>query len=273
MHLPARTALLAAVALAAPVHAVDGVVEINQALAIVGGVTPGDTPGFPVTLSRSGSYRLTDNLDLRDSANPSNLTAIEITADDVTVDLNGFTIRGPTVCTGSPPAQALVCSPVGSGRGVATSGTRRAIRIGNGIIDGAGGDGILCGDGCQVERITVRHNGNRGLRLGEGGMIRECHAERNRFEGFSASPGVVIERSTAVRNGGTGIATSGHGLVLNNIASSNFDFGLAATLTGGTMAAFVGNVFTANGPNGTSNQTVGGVQIGSNYCGSNTTCP
>ena len=40
----------------------DGVIEINQARALQGGVTEGDTPGFPVTISQSGSYRLTGNL-------------------------------------------------------------------------------------------------------------------------------------------------------------------------------------------------------------------
>src|SRR5271156_5439677 len=58
--------------LAAPAWAVDGVIEINQASAKAGGVTPGDTPLFPVTLSQPGSYRLTGNLDVTDaSARPS----------------------------------------------------------------------------------------------------------------------------------------------------------------------------------------------------------
>ena len=34
-----------------PTFASDGVIEINQASAIAGGVTPGDTAGFPVTLT------------------------------------------------------------------------------------------------------------------------------------------------------------------------------------------------------------------------------
>ena len=45
--------------LAGPLYAVEGVIDINQARALAGGVTPGDTPGFPVTVSQSGSYRLT----------------------------------------------------------------------------------------------------------------------------------------------------------------------------------------------------------------------
>ena len=46
----------------APAGAVDGVIEINQAKALAGGVTPSDTPGFPVSIDTAGSYRLTGNL-------------------------------------------------------------------------------------------------------------------------------------------------------------------------------------------------------------------
>ena len=59
----------------APARAVDGVIEINQARALAGGVTPGDAAGFPVTITASGSYRLTGNLTVDE-----NTTAISVTA-------------------------------------------------------------------------------------------------------------------------------------------------------------------------------------------------
>ena len=52
------TALSASPALAAS----GGEVLISQDQAISGSVTPGDAPGFPVTLSASGRYRLAGNL-------------------------------------------------------------------------------------------------------------------------------------------------------------------------------------------------------------------
>src|SRR5579864_3177056 len=79
-----------------PAFAVDGVVLINQANALAGNVTPGDTPGFPVTISQSGSYKLSSNLVIADP----NANGIQITADNVTIDLNGFSIIGPSVCNG-----------------------------------------------------------------------------------------------------------------------------------------------------------------------------
>ena len=79
----------AAVALPGVALAVDGQVAINQARAMAGGVTPADTAGFPITISVPGSYVLTSNL-----AVPRGLDGIVIAANDVLLDLNGFTIQG-----------------------------------------------------------------------------------------------------------------------------------------------------------------------------------
>ena len=54
--------ILLGLGLATPALAVDGVIEINQARAMAGGITAGDNPGFPVNLTESGSYRLTSDL-------------------------------------------------------------------------------------------------------------------------------------------------------------------------------------------------------------------
>lgn len=62
--------------------------------ALNGNVTPGDSAGFPVTISLPGSYRLSGNLTVPDA----DTDAILITADNITLDLNGFTIAGPTIC-------------------------------------------------------------------------------------------------------------------------------------------------------------------------------
>jgi len=97
-----------------PAFAIDGVVLIDQNHALAGNITPGDAPGFPVTISQSGSYRLAGNLTVPDL----NTTAIQITADFVTLDLNGFSIIGPAVCTSNPSK----CPPPGTGIGVQAGG-------------------------------------------------------------------------------------------------------------------------------------------------------
>ena len=83
---------------AASIIAADGVTLIDQRAAMAGKVTSGDTAGFPVTISQSGSYKLTGNLTVPDAMT----TAIQITADDVMLDLNGFAIIGPNTCSGKP---------------------------------------------------------------------------------------------------------------------------------------------------------------------------
>ena len=57
---------LLAVIAAIPGHAIDGAREINQTRAGLGGVTAGDTAGFPVTIDEPGSYVLTSNLAVAD---------------------------------------------------------------------------------------------------------------------------------------------------------------------------------------------------------------
>ena len=73
------------IAVGSPALASDGVIEINQAKALAGGVTAGDTATFPVTISEPGSYILTSDL-------MTSGPMIDITVGNVTLDLNGFTL-------------------------------------------------------------------------------------------------------------------------------------------------------------------------------------
>ncbi len=77
-------ALLAAALVPACVYAVDGVILINQSTVMAAG-------GFPYTISQPGSYKLTGNLVV-----PNFVSGIQISASNVTLDLNGFTISGAT---------------------------------------------------------------------------------------------------------------------------------------------------------------------------------
>jgi hypothetical protein len=95
----ALAGLLAALMTASPAGAVDGVIEINNARAFAGGVTPGDTPGYPVTISQPGSYRLTGELR---SPTGIGIPGIDITSTDVTLDLNGFKISSSVAGCSTP---------------------------------------------------------------------------------------------------------------------------------------------------------------------------
>jgi hypothetical protein len=83
-------------------RAVDGVLEINQTCAAVG-CFPGDGAGFPVTIGNEGSYVLTSDLE-------SVSNAIELTASDTTIDLNGFTVKAasPAALGGTTASRVTV---------------------------------------------------------------------------------------------------------------------------------------------------------------------
>ncbi|MEM8997720.1 MAG: hypothetical protein AAGF23_23255, partial [Acidobacteriota bacterium] len=118
--------------------AVDGVIEINQVSALAGGVTAGDTPGYPVTISEAGSYRLTGDLTVVGS---DFLEGLDVEASGVTVDLNGFTITGP----GS-----------GTGHGIFGDINAQRVTVTNGGVSKMGGEGIwLFGAGSQVRGVKV----------------------------------------------------------------------------------------------------------------------
>ena len=142
---------------AATAFAADGVVEINQARALDGGVTVIDNPGFPVTLGRPGSYMLTGNLVIDDA----DTTAIEILVPNVDLDLNGFTIDGPAIC--GPPSQTTTSCSVTSqtGEGVGVYIKEKGATVRNGAITGMGNIGIRIsqfGRGATVSAVRVVGN-------------------------------------------------------------------------------------------------------------------
>ena len=169
-----------------PLYAVDVVIDINQARALAGGVTPGDTPGFPVTISQSGSYRLTGNLTVADLAT----TGISVVSDNVTIDLNGFSSLGPVVCTngGSDCTQ-------GTGEGIGIDGrSNLGITVRNGVVQGMGGNGILLGGRARVEGVTAVSNRGYGINIRPqsnsflgGGVAINCIAEENGIGGIHVS--------------------------------------------------------------------------------------
>ena len=162
--------LLAGVLAASTAGAVDGVLEINQTCAVETGCLAADAPGFPVTIGQSGSFRLTSAL-----AVPLDATGVEITAEDVTLDLNGFSIRAPSDCT------AQACPGLG-GRGITSSvaGTR----VSNGFVRGFADGGVDLGDESVVERVEARANGRVGIAVGDRGRIQGSQSTNGAGDGL-----------------------------------------------------------------------------------------
>jgi len=246
-------------------QAVDGVILIDQNRALAGSVTPGDTGGFPVTITQPGSYRLSSNLIMPNA----NTTAIEINADHVTIDLNGFAILGPVDCSGN----IFACAGSGIGVGIRTVGDfpRFNLTVRNGTIQGMGTDGIrLTGDGNRVEYMHVRSNGASGIRLVasadlNGSAVEHCTVQRNGEHGIYLDRGIVSYNNVDV-SAKVGIVLIQTGSVLYNVVTRN-DQALEIS----SRASYLGNVFNENNVLGAGGSG-SGVNLGQNLC-NGAVCP
>ncbi len=232
--------------------AVDGVYEINQLCVDSGCFSPSDSPGWPVVLAQPGSYRLTSNLKISEAEaieDAINITAIEITADGVSLDLNGFSIIGPKPL-----------DDTGTGVGVYSfaSGTS----IANGHVTGMGGRGIICGESCRIDGVVATLNGSVGLQMSgwnlvtnsvsslnlaggvvTNGLVKNCLISGNAgLAGLFALSRSMIEGTQIVGNSGNGVECSGCSLI-DNVISDNTLMGVVFS----GNASYGGNQINGNG--------------------------
>ena len=227
--------------LPSPVAADDGVVEINQTAVSAGGITPSDSPGFPATLDRRGSYRLTGNLSV-----PVSTDGVRIEAPGVTLDLNGFSISGPTIVI--CPIQG--CPP---NNGIGVRGLNVGATVRNGFVERMGAEGIRLESQSRVQDMTARSNGRSGIEVGSSSLVRDCVSNQNELAGIIASDSSTVIGNTMVGNGLEGL----------RCPSSN-----------GRTCGYAFNVLALNSDQSTdpADQVLFGDQTGGNVCGTGL-CP
>ncbi len=204
--------------------AVDGVLEINQLCAITSGCFAGDSPGFPVTISTTGSYRLTGNLDVTAQPDPEDITAILVSSFNSSIDLNGFRIIGPVSCIGSTVTSCSPSDGVGNGIEISTTNINSVTTIKNGVIRGMGLNGILAQSNIAVRDLHTIHNGGTGIIAFNRGLFRNNYVLRNGADGILG--GVLAIDNVVDGNAGTGISPIAHGRVIGNRVSRNGDDGI-----------------------------------------------
>jgi hypothetical protein len=328
-------------------------VQINKVRALAGGVTTGDTAGYPVTISESGSYRLTSDLDISVAASPTSTHVLDVTAPWVTIDLNGFAIKGSNDCTYTEGAGVTCNLSDDGGNGIMATG-QVGLTVKNGTIRGmahsgihgstsaridgvtlwdngstcvlvsgnsyvnnvsatnCNGDGLFFHAGSLVTNSTFRENdidgvecntghclyrGNTvvslgrhglfgnysdgylvhdntihdvesgGIRMGGGANIYANKVEEAGGYGILGFDGSLIRENAVTTTGGNGIYVFASGMALNNAVRLATDYGIQLSAD----CAFGGNVLYENNSSGS--QTLSGVEIRSNYCQSNLTCP
>ncbi|MBX3636585.1 MAG: right-handed parallel beta-helix repeat-containing protein [Rubrivivax sp.] len=207
---------------------------ITHEQALAGNVTPGDAPGYPVTISVPGHYVLKGNLQV-----PLNTGGIVITTSGVTLDLNGFSIAGPGACTRHHTLYvscnqfplgntSLKIQMAGISSLAATAHLGNTVR--NGTVRGFRGYGIYA-YGATVESVVLRENRSSGFAAGiYAGQPSRISGSRIYFNGEHGVDGhyVVFERSSATYNGGHGLSTGGS-QVIDSVLTHNGLFGISST--------------------------------------------
>ncbi len=189
---------------------------------------------LPFTISASGSYYLTGDLSLADTA----ANGLTVNADNVTIDLMGFSLIGP-----------------GAGTGDGISGASRSnVEVRNGTVRGFGGSGVSLlqvpgadpGGRHRMIALRVLANGGAGIVLvGPGLRVKDCIATDNGDLGIVADIGVgaTIVGNSAYGNQSFGIVAAAGATVTGNTAASNAFQGIrvgdSSTVTGNTAQRLI----------------------------------
>lgn len=176
--------------------------------------TPGDADSM-FRIAARGSYYLAGNLNV----SAANVSAIEIAASNVTIDLNGYSIN-------SVNTAAVIRVSTGTAIGI-------TIRDGSIIGGGYGIDlapaGVGAGERGLIERINVSNSSAIGMRVGVGFMISDCHVAGCTLDGMVVGAQSTLLRVGAIGNFRSGIV-AGAGVVITDCVSSfnssmGFDLG------------------------------------------------
>jgi parallel beta-helix repeat protein len=159
-------------------------------------------PDYHFIINQPGSYNLPANLGV------TKTHGIQINAEGVTLDLNGFEISR---ASGSG----------GNGIEIAATGHRASVR--NGSIKGFAGGVNASSRACAFRGLAVSNCTGFGISSGEAAVVEACRAHDNSgFAGILAGVGSTVTDCTAANNSATyGIYADNGSTVTNCSARSN----------------------------------------------------
>ena len=166
--------------------------EIEPRIAINATNTPGDADSV-YRITQSGSYYLTGNIQ-----GVAGKSGIEIAAGNVTVDLNGYQVRG---ITGSLSGIVVIPPPL-------TLLAR--INVHDGSVVGWGSHGVRLTPATSADVQSVRSsaNGFMGISVGDNSTVAGCEAKDNLDIGVDAGNECAISDTLAVGNFLSGISVA-----------------------------------------------------------------
>jgi hypothetical protein len=196
-------------------------VAINTAAVSAGGITSCDTAGFPATICARGSYILTSNLAVLSTTTD----AIDINADDVILDLNGFSVSSGNTCTGGGPNVGNSCYGSGATSQVLINISGSRVVLKNGNVLGSRGDGIhITRDDVTVDGVQLSQSSFRGV-----------------YVAVNGDPPSILNSSVTL-NGGPGYLSNSNGTGGGLIRNSSFSYNYSGVqLEQGVMDHVVAN--------------------------------
>jgi hypothetical protein len=168
------------------------------------------TTVFPIKITMPGSYRIASDLMVASAT----ADAIDITVDNVTLDLMGFAIIGPGVesATGS----------------IGINGSRASdVTVTNGSVTAIARGGVILGENAHVEGVRALGNSPNAIANILVRAYSRVIGNVTEFsnEGIHCDVACLVSGNTAHLNG-TGIVGGPGTLVFGNSVSSNFDYGI-----------------------------------------------
>ncbi|HZW06351.1 MAG TPA: right-handed parallel beta-helix repeat-containing protein [Phycisphaerales bacterium] len=229
--------------------------EIEPRTAVNASNTPGDADSV-YRITQPGSYYLTGNI-----TGVAGRHGIQISSSGVTLDLNGFELRGV--------AGSLDGVNIGASDGV-------NIVVRRGSIRNWGDNGLECEYNaghpptCNLFDLTFSGNANMGVQVWSGSRLVDCTANENTGggfsdvgdcsytgcgaafnggDGFNTNSACTLNKCTAEANTGTGINT-GLGCTVNACVTSGnatgFSLGLGTIATACSAYSASGNGFSTS---------------------------
>ena len=229
--------------------------------------TPGPEPRIPINstntpgnatntflITQPGSYYLQGNI-----TGETGKTGIAIVVNDVTLDLNGFSLLGV----------------FGSSRGISVLSQTNRVTIRNGNVIGWGQDGISLASGsvqnCIIEQIIAANNVAAGIRTSSSTVVHRCIATDNGAEGIVTSQRCLVTECIAESNAASGIRTDQSSVVRNCLSVGNTTNGIQINFRSEIQNCFCEANGTGNGGTNGAGIRVEGFsnRILSNFCRGN----
>lgn len=190
---------------------------------------------LPYEIGASGSYYL-----VQDMTVPASSGGIDVDADNVTIDLNGFAIRGE-VKTNT--------------YGITLSGSRSNVTVRNGrlgnlfiAIDLRGAQNHEC-TGCRVENVQVTDTDSIGIVVEDQSEVVNCTVLRPDFWGIAVGSNSLVENCRVIGNTFSttaGLYAGSYSVLRDCVSSGNAQIGIEAGI-GCSLVRCVANANASTG--------------------------